>query len=207
MIRHAILVLCAATISFCSKNKTEEITYVPIEKFLYGLLYEQGSYWIYRDSLSGVTDSSYISSAIEKNIIAGGGQGISGNRYQAYCMLFENFIHGKSRKLDAAKYAIYNEFTPPSDYNWFFYPFEKPANQTIGHIRPLGHQKEFTTGPLTFRKVYIIDHDSVADRNSGTFERIFVSDSFGLVQYTLYRNYKIYKQCKLVRQHLIRHVL
>lgn len=202
LVHFKMLFILVALVS-CAEDYQLRDTTTLINSDLSGLLFQKGSLWIYKDSISGKVDTTIISDSKEKYLSIQSSQ--SGKHsYQVYSMTFENFIDGKQSQIDAARYALYYNYQPPSDFNWFFYPFEITRDETIKRIRPRGFILNYTLGSRTFPKVYVLEHDSLADQNSGTFHRVYVSDSFGLVQYTLYRNNKMYKNSKLVQQNLIR---
>lgn len=188
----------------CTKDEPKPIGQTLIQNDLWGLLYQKGSFWVYQDSFTGQIDTTNISDSRLIYIAVGSSQ--TGRvSYQVYSMTYENFINAKQRQIDAARYALYNTFSPPSDYNWFFYRFEDPTDTTIGGIRPKGHINNFVVGNNIYPKVYVIEHDSLNDKNSGTFHRVYISDSFGLVQYSLFRKHQMYQNSKLIHQELVRY--
>lgn len=203
------LYFCLMVAGVIASCQSADDTPKPIQHInhnLNGLLFEKGSYWIYQDSISGNTDSTRIVEAREELARTGGGPGGGPVDYiQTYRMYFENLIDGHNRHVDAAHDALYNYgFNPPNDYNYFFIPADSVWDATVLFYRRKGLLSPFTVNNRRFSKVYVFELDSALFSNSGTFDRVYLNNQEGIVQYSRYRNNKMYGQFQLIRANLIR---
>jgi len=161
--------------------------------------YRMGSYWIYRDSATGTTDSFVVT-----NVASGSASG--GNVQSVYRNALMDYI-----TIAIADYSLSNPGLPPAQWKWtlqqnglvlqtpvyynplFFYPI------TLGDIEAYqNYQQEsdnYYVEKFLFSDTvngvadseYIINHFDTSSFTS-TFHRdtYYISDSIGIVRMTLY---------------------
>ena len=147
--------------------------------------FEEGSYWIYSDSMSQKKDSTFVWESFEKNQFVGSSN--DNATFQMYRMVFINLMGELALKVDLTGNDMHNDFPANLGKNIIFKKDSTLPN-IKSHFRYKKYFPSFSTNKSTFKNVYCGEYDSLENSQSGTFKRFWIADSVGIIRYETYRN-------------------
>lgn len=174
-----------------SCQKEEEDTVTAIDGSVRGVMFTKGSYWIYQDSSTGLTDSTYIDSILLKTQFKGSSHDHA--TFLMFTMHYKNFMGEKNATVDIVTAQMVYNFTQLDFSRLIWSPYKISSDITYAHFRPKGTQDSVNILGKGYTKVFVSEYDSLSDQNSGTFKRIYIKSGIGIIRQEWYRNYQLIK--------------
>jgi|GEM_PF-5706829 len=183
--------------SDCQKEP-DNSSIIQINQQLSNYAFDIGSYWIYSDSFTNRIDSTYVFDVIRRDQFIGNSH--SNSTFRMYRMVFGNFLNEQISYMDIVRNSIVFDFPRNIFENTFFQRFTTNSDSTVNHFRPQGIIENLNVKGEKYNRVFCYEIDSLSNQKSGSYFRLFMKDSIGIIKQQWYRNHQLYKQNELIRK-------